>query len=159
MAQPLRGEPGDVVVVVFSSTDCPIANALAPELEKIHREVEQRGGRFYLVHAREDLKADAATAHAGRYGLTMPLLIDDQLALVAELEASVTPEAVVVCFDRANRWVLHYRGRVNDLYVALGKRRAAVTEHDLRRAIDAAFDGQPIDFAPVPAVGCLIEGL
>jgi hypothetical protein len=33
----------------------------------------------------------------------MPLLIDDRLALVAELEASVTPEAVVVRFDEADR--------------------------------------------------------
>ena len=39
-----------MVVVVFSSTDCPVANALAPEVERIHRDLQTRGGRLFVVH-------------------------------------------------------------------------------------------------------------
>ena len=74
-------------------------------------------------------------------------------------QAEVTPEAAVLRLQDDKHWTLVYRGRINDLYVALGKRRAAATSHDLRRAIDAALANRPIDFEPVPAVGCLIEGL
>lgn len=157
--QPLAGQAGDVVVVVFSSTDCPIANALAPELERIHRDLEARGGRLFLVHARSDLDAATSAAHATQYGLTMPVLIDNELTLARSLGAVVTPEAVVLRFAERDLWTVVYRGRINDLYVALGRRRAAATSHDLRRAIDAALAHRPIDFEPVAAVGCWIEGL
>ncbi|MFT7463720.1 MAG: peroxiredoxin [Pseudohongiellaceae bacterium] len=159
MTQPLMGAAGAVITVVFSSTDCPIANALAPELERIHRDFEQAGSRMLLVHARSDLDASAAAAHAGQYGFSMPVLIDSELALARALGVVVTPEAVVLRFTERDRWTVVYQGRVNDLYVALGKRRAAATSHDLRRAIDAALANRPIDFEPVPAVGCVIEGL
>ena len=48
---PLQGESGDIVVVVFSSTDCPIANAMAPDIERAHNEARDADARFYLVHA------------------------------------------------------------------------------------------------------------
>ena len=73
---PLHGESGDVVVIVFSSTDCPIANAMAPDLERANKETLKNGGRFYLVHARKDLQDATAVKHASEYSLSMPVLID-----------------------------------------------------------------------------------
>ena len=61
---PLAGSPDQLVVLVFSSTDCPIANAMAPDIERASQETTEAGGRFYLVHARQDLPDERRGAFA-----------------------------------------------------------------------------------------------
>jgi hypothetical protein len=67
--------------------------------------------------------------------------------------AEVTPEAVVL--DRKS--VVRYRGRIDDLYAALGKKRARVTRHDLRDALDSIAAGKRVKQKETKAIGCLIE--
>jgi hypothetical protein len=67
----------------------------------------------------------------------------------------MTPEAVVI--DRAGQVV--YRGRVNNLFVTYGKRRAEATEHDLRNAMEAVASGKPVAQARTEALGCYIPSL
>jgi hypothetical protein len=50
-----------------------------------------------------------------------------------------------------------YRGRIDDLYVALGKKRAAVTERNLRDALDALAAGKAVRKSETKAIGCLIQ--
>ena len=47
-----------------------------------------------------------------------------------------------------------YRGRIDDLYIALGKRRDHVTAHDLRDALDEIVGGRPVGNPRTQAVGC-----
>ena len=49
----------------------------------------------------------------------------------------MSPEAAVFAADGS----IKYRGRINDLYVDLGKKRNAATTHDLRDALDAVLAG------------------
>ena len=37
-------------VLVFTTTDCPISNRYAPELERLHRDYGSRGVAFFLVY-------------------------------------------------------------------------------------------------------------
>lgn len=154
---PLQGESGDIVVVVFSSTDCPIANAMAPDLERAHNEARDADARFYLVHARRDLTADPVRAHAKKYALTMPVLIDRNHALVKALNASVTPEAVVLQFTGPDEYDVVYQGSVNNLYSSVGNRRKEITEFHLRDAIRTTAEGTPPTVKHRPPFGCYIE--
>ena len=154
---PLQGEPGELVAVVFSSTDCPIANAMAPDIERTHKEAVESGVRFYLVHARRDLTPEPVSTHATKYALTMPVLVDRDHALVDALDASVTPEAVVLRFTTPDSYEIVYQGSVNNLYSSVGNRRKEISEHHLRDAIRTAATGA----TPAPnqrkAFGCYIE--
>jgi hypothetical protein len=153
---PLAGDPGDVVVVIFSSVDCPVANALAPEVQRVAGEAEALGARAYLVHVVPSLQDAEAARHADDHALDLPVLVDRDHTLVKALGATTTPEGMVLRFDEGG-WSVVYRGRVNDLYAGLGRRRAVVTRNDLREALAAAVDGRDPGFEPEPAVGCLIE--
>jgi hypothetical protein len=64
----------------------------------------------------------------------------------------VTPTAVVVDAQGTVR----YRGRVDNLYAALGKTRQQVTSHDLRDALDAVLAGRPVAHPETEAIGCFI---
>jgi hypothetical protein len=156
---PLHGAPGEVSVIVFSSTDCPVANALAPALARIHADTEDPRLRFHLVHVSPGLTPEDAEAHAREYDLGMTRVLDPEHRLVRALGATVTPEAVVLRFDEQGRAVTVYTGRINDLFLAPGRRRPRVQRHDLREAIEAALAARPFEGAQEPAVGCLIEPL
>ena len=153
----LSGQPGDVVVLIFGSPDCPISNALAPEYERLYEHTADRGGRFCLVHARPDVTADVAKQHAKAYKLSMPIILDPDHDLVDALDATVTPEAVVLVFDENGKWKKRYQGQINDLYASLGNRRNHATQFWLRDAIDVSFDGGEVELAYRKPIGCYIE--
>lgn len=138
-------------VVIFISTDCPICNGYAPEINRMCREYEAKGVLFYLVHGDRDLSDASAKKHASDYGFTCPVLIDRKHELVRWAGATVTPEAAVI-----GPGGLLYRGRIDDLYPALGKRRYEATTHDLRQALDAMLAGKPVAAPRTSAVGCAI---
>ena len=154
--EPLGPHADDLVVLVFSSPDCPIANAIAPALERLHAQTKAVGGTLYLVHARTDVTSERAIAHAREYGLTMPVLLDHEHALVDRLNATVTPEGVVLVRD-GDTWRQVYQGSVNNLYASLGNRRDAATEHWLRDAIAAAAMGGSVTPKYRTPLGCFIE--
>lgn len=155
--QPLSGFAGEVVVFIVTSPDCPIANAMAPEMERLYQQTKTGGGRYYIVHARNDVSAKRANEHASQYGLTAPILLDRDHSLVSQLKATVTPEVVIVRLDGRGGWDTVYQGRINNLYVSLGNRRYKATEHDARRGIEAAFSGQTMDPAYIAPLGCYLE--
>jgi hypothetical protein len=148
-----------VVVLIFASPDCPISNAIAPEYQRQHEEMIEAGDRFYLVHARPDVTEKQAVKHASDYELTMPVIIDSQHDLVKAMNATVTPEAVVLVFDDKAKWSKVYQGRINDLYASLGNRRDHATRFWLRDAVEAATKGDNVEVAYRAPLGCYIEKL
>ncbi|MDB5299214.1 MAG: hypothetical protein JWO87_877 [Phycisphaerales bacterium] len=152
--RPLELGEAKAVVIVFISVDCPIANGYAPEINRICREYEAKHISFFLVHTDPALSETDARKHAKEYGFTCPVVIDPEHELVKRLGATVTPEVAVVGADGA----VLYRGRIDDLYLALGKRRFEATTHDLRVALDAVVAGREVPVARTAAVGCAIVG-
>jgi len=153
----LQGSQGDVDVIVFSSTDCPIANAFAPELERINKEMKSRGGELFLVHVWEGRTHRDATQHANEYGLTMEVLIDKEHELVNMFNATTTPEVVVVSYDHEGEPNVVYQGPINNLFDSPGNRRDEATKHFLRDAIHAAFNNTQIERPYRKPIGCVIE--
>ena len=141
------------VVFIFITSDCPISNGYAPEINRLVEAYTTKGVAFYLVHVDPDLKPAQARKHAEDFGFRCPVLLDAKHRLVELTQATVTPEAAVLAADGK----LFYRGRIDDLYVGLGKRRAEPTQHDLRDALDALLAGKSITIATTTAVGCYIS--
>ena len=55
--------------------------------------------------------------------------------------------------------LMNYRVRISNLYADLGKARSTATKNDLRDAINATLEGQPIAEPVTKAVGCYIGDL
>ena len=153
----LQGKRGDVSAFIFTSVDCPIANAMAPQMQRTLGIARELGVRTYLVYPREDLSLDVISAHSDEYQLEATVVSDPQKNLVEELGATVTPEGVVIEYLDPNRYQIRYRGRLNDLYPSIGNRRDEVSSYDFRDAIIAVCNHQPVRASWVPAVGCMIE--
>jgi len=150
------GEPScRAAVVIFVTTDCPIANRSAMEIEKIRADFEPKGVKLTLVHVDPDLSSKDAARHAAEYGLKAPMVIDRKHHLVLATGATVTPEAVVI--DRSGQ--ICYRGRINDQFADYGARRKDAKTHDLRDAISAVIEGRTVKIPRTKAIGCFISEL
>lgn len=149
---PLDASDAKANVVLFITVDCPIANGYAPTIGKLVKDFHSRGVRFYLVHVDPDVTEERARRHAKDFGYESPVLIDAEHALVQRLEATHTPEAFVL--TRENGIV--YRGRIDDWYGDLGKKRPAPRTHELRAALDALLEGNPVPVARTEPIGCFI---
>ena len=146
---PFAGTP---TVLVFTTVDCPIANAYVPELNRVAAEYGTRGVRVMLVQVDPDLTTADAAEHAADYRIAAPVLLDPTHRLVTAAGATRTPEAAV--YDAGGR--LRYRGRIDDRFAGLGDRRAAVTESTLRDALDAVLGGGEVRAERTEVVGCRI---
>jgi hypothetical protein len=139
-------------VLLFIAPDCPISNGYAPEITRIAKTYGTQRVSFFAVHADPRVSADVANRHAKEYGYEFPILLDPQQKLARHIGASITPQAAVL--DRRGNVV--YLGRIDDMYVSFGRRRAAPTTHELRDALDAVLAERPVAQARVPAIGCEI---
>jgi hypothetical protein len=139
-------------VLVFISPECPISNSLLPEINRIAAGFTNFA--FYFVYPDPDTKPSEARGHAHDFGLQAPALLDPEHRLVKLSQVTMTPESVVL--NAAGKAL--YRGRINDLYVALGKRRAQATQHDLRDALNAINEGKAIANPETKVIGCYISG-
>lgn len=141
------------VVIMFIGNDCPISNAYSPEINRLCREFGPKGVQFLLVYADADLDRNAAQQHAADYGYCCPVILDPEMTLVRWIGATVKPEAAVLSV----KGQLLYRGRINDLYPEVGKKRPRPTTHDLRDAIEAVLAGKEVRVPRTRAVGCDIR--
>jgi peroxiredoxin len=150
---PLRAEGRKATVIVFTLPDCPIANAYAPEINRLVADYAAKGVGFYLAHVDRDLMVADARKHAADFSLRCPVLLDSQHALVKALGATKTPQAFLLGPDGKTR----YQGRINNLFADYGQRRQTVTQHDLRNALDAVLGGKPVSQPVTEVIGCHIQ--
>lgn len=149
--EPLRVAPGAVHVLVFTSHECPIANAYAPTLRQLADSWAEHPVSLFLVHVDPDLTAAAASAHAAEFALPGTILLDPHHDLAVHLGVTRTPEAVVVTPNG-----LAYCGRIDDQWQGLGARKAAPSRHDVAAAVAAALVDGSAPARRTPAVGCLL---
>ena len=136
----------------FVLHDCPAANSYAPEMSRIAAKYGAKGVRSYLVYVESDLDEAEAQKHAREHQIGFPALIDRRHELAKVTGATISPEVALVSEKR-----VVYRGRIDDRFVTLGKRRVEPTTRDLREALDAMLEGKPVPNPVTKAVGCYLS--
>lgn len=151
---PLAGDAGKVVVLVFVRTDCPISSRYTPLIQQISQRFAENAA-FWLVFPDKSETPESIRKYLAEYGYHLPAVRDPGRALVKLGHVQIAPEAAV--FNRDHDLV--YDGRIDDLYVAPGRTRRAPTTHELQDAIEAALAGKPVLRNEVRGVGCYIADL
>jgi peroxiredoxin len=139
------------LVVVFLGTECPIGNAYIPVLKDLRREYADKGVEFLAVNAIPSDSAEAVAAHAKKYEIDFPLLVDGEQAAVQQFDAERMTEVFVL----DERRVVRYHGRIDDR-VGYDYRRDEPRRKDLAIALDEVLAGKPVSVAETETAGCLI---
>ncbi|MFN0108818.1 MAG: redoxin family protein [Blastocatellia bacterium] len=153
---PFKQENEKASVLFFIQQDCPISNRLAPEIARIVQDYKSKPVQFFLVYVDATASAKEIEQHGREFSLPGVTVIHDaKHQLVAAVGATVTPEVAII----GQKGAIAYRGRINNLYQALGKPRRVVTEHDLRNALEAVLENKKVPIARTSAIGCYITTL
>ena len=144
---------GAAEVLFFITSDCPISNFYAPEIQRTCKDYAGKGVSCALVYVDPTMDAAAVHKHLHDFGYAnIPAILDLKHAVVQAAGATVTPEAIVIGHDGRKR----YEGRIDNFYAGLGKPRRQATTHDLRAALDEMLAGKPVTTPKTDAVGCYI---
>lgn len=139
-------------VFVFTTTDCPISNRYAPEIQRLAKKFG--AVRFVMVYPVANDTPELIDAHRTKFAYTIDFIRDEQHELVKKTGVTVTPEVAVIKEGR-----MLYRGRIDDRYIEFGKDRPQPTIRDLERSLEALLAGKPVPVAETRAVGCILAEL
>lgn len=142
----------NATVVVFLSFDCPVSNSYALTLAELHKAYSEKGVNFIALVPTED-SAEKVAKKADEFKYTFPVFSDSKLVAAEAFKAAITPEAFVL----DHNLVMRYRGRIDNQYYGRLKKNTAVTERDLKDAIEALLNGKAVATPATRAIGCHIE--
>jgi hypothetical protein len=140
-------------VLVFTTTDCPISDRYAPEIQRLSDKYAAQF-RFVFVYPVPGDTEEKIRAHQAKFG-GGDWQRDPKQELVQFTGATVTPEVAIVTADKK----MLYRGRIDDRYITFGTDRPQPTVRDLERSLDAIVAGKPVPVAQTQAIGCFIADL
>ncbi|MCA9033737.1 MAG: redoxin domain-containing protein [Planctomycetaceae bacterium] len=138
------------VVIAFLGTECPLAKLYGPRLQQL---AEQFSGKAVFVGVCSNIQDSPkeVTIYADRAGIQFPILMDPKQQLADLLQATRTPEVVVL--DQTRRVV--YRGRIDDQF-GISVARQSPAKEDLKDALVSLVAGGLPEIAETQPVGCLI---
>ena len=148
----LIGREGRAVCFAFLHPACPLAQEYAPVLSALAADFGGAGIRFVGVICEYDKPAEVE-AYRREYGVTFPIHLDTDFRLAEALDATITPEVVLVDRDR----IIRYSGRIDDRYKIRGVMTPGDAEPELAHAIQDLLAGREIREPRTKAAGCPLD--
>ena len=144
-----------LTVYVFLNDECKISQFYTPELSRLYDTYGTKKVGFVGYFPNPAADAGRIEAFARDYHLTFPLLEDYQKVQTRKLGITITPE-VAVWDHRTGQQI--YRGRIDDSYVRVGKRKTHPQHYDLKDIIETWLSyPDPQLLVRTQAIGCLIN--
>ncbi|MBS1592686.1 MAG: redoxin family protein [Bacteroidetes bacterium] len=142
-------------VYIFLAETCPICRSTTIEMKNLYSGYHDKGIAFTGVFPSAKMSTEQTRAEfTKKYSIPYPLQGDAGQRLTKKYNATITPEIVVV---RVKDDKVLYRGKVDNSYEAIGRRREVVTEHYLHDALESILHGKKIGTTKTEPVGCFIE--
>jgi peroxiredoxin len=144
-----------ILLVMFLCRHCPYVKHIQKELAKLGRDYHLKKVAMVGISSNDaDKYPDDSPASlkvmATELGLNFPLCFDETQEIAKSFHAACTPEFYV--FNREEKLV--YRGQLDD---SRPKNNIPVTGKDLRAALDAVLNDQPVSAEQRPGIGCNIK--
>lgn len=148
-----QGKAG--LLVMFICNHCPFVKHVAQELAALGRDYLPQGLGIVAISSNDLDKypqdgPEAMKEEAASQGYSFPYLLDDTQQVAKDYRAACTPDFFL--FDHNLQLV--YRGQLDSSRPSLD---TPVTGEDLRAAIDAVLQQQPVPEGQKPSIGCNIK--
>ncbi|MBU1378544.1 MAG: redoxin domain-containing protein [Alphaproteobacteria bacterium] len=139
-----RYHDAKAVVLVMHAVGSPEFRRIAPGLQALTGAYGPKGVPVMLLNSTAKDSRAAVLAEAKTLGLTLPVLMDDNLLVGDQLGATRVSEVFVI---DPRTWKVAYHGPLND-----GAKGALAAD-----AVDALIAGKPVAVASAPATGAMIN--
>ena len=142
-------------LVVFMCNHCPYVKHIANQFAEFAREYQAKSVAVIGVNANDvsthpDDSPEKMAEEAKKIGYTFPYLYDETQEVAKSYRAACTPDFFL--FDKDHK--LAYRGQFDS---SRPGNNVAVTGQDLRMALDAVLQDQPVPAEQKASMGCNIK--
>ncbi|HXG32473.1 MAG TPA: redoxin domain-containing protein [Bryobacteraceae bacterium] len=138
---------GNVTVIMFIATQCPISNDYNERMKAIYNDYAPKGVKFVAINSNHTEPAEEVEQHRIKNGFQFAVYKDPDNKIADRFAAQVTPEVFVL--DKNG--TIQYHGYIDD------SRKREVKHQGLRLALDAILAGQTPERAETKAFGCTIK--
>ncbi len=140
-------------VFIFFLTDCPASQNYTLTINKLQKKYSAKNISFVIVFPDTYSTSEEIKDFQQKYKITMPILLDPELAFTKLLPANVAPQ----CFVLNQGANIIYQGRIDDWYYSPGKQRTVIRSNDLDNTLTTYLSGKPIKTAKTTPYGCIIN--
>jgi len=142
-------------VIMFICNHCPYVKHVNQEIVRLANDYLARGVSFVAISSNdvEVYPADSPERMkkvAAQYGYPFPYLYDEDQSVAKSYQAACTPDFYI--FDEQMKLV--YRGQLDG---SRPRNDIPVTGEDVRSALDAIIEGEPVFEEQRPSIGCNIK--
>lgn len=141
-------------VYIFLEEDCRISQFYTTKLNHLHEQYANYKIKFTGVFPSQRTEQKDINNFKEKYKIPFNLVFDDQQILTKKFGATITPEVVVYQPDTEK---ILYKGRIDDAYFRVGKRRNVVTTNELKYVLNCISKSKPVEIGWKEAVGCFIK--
>ena len=154
---PLRSQSYDysdeIKVYFFLGEDCKICQYYSIELRSLYNSFHTDSIQFVGLFPNRYSSESGIQSFKEKYNIPFELKREYFQTKTKLFEVKVTPEVVV--YDEVHQQIL-YKGRIDDSYVRVGKRKRVVQQKELRDALESVLDKMPILVNETTPIGCFI---
>lgn len=142
-----------ITVYVFLHESCLISQYYTLPLRNMHQEYANEQIQFIGLFPNTSSKPKKIDEFKVSHDIPFALKTDYYHEKTEALGASVTPEVVV--YNESTEKIL-YKGRIDDSYARVGKRKRVTSTSELKEVLEAIKNDQPISVSNTKAIGCFI---
>lgn len=147
-------ETASLTVYIFIHESCRISQYYTLTLKELHQTYGNENIQFKGVFPNQSTKEADMLAFQEKYNLDFPMVFDKDQVLTQQLGATITPEVIVV---NTQSQEIIYKGRIDNAYFRVGKRRQVTTSQELKEVLKANKTGKLLGIKAQPAIGCFIK--
>ena len=140
-------------VFFFLSPECPFCINYTKTISEIINNKSYSDISFHAVYPGTYYSNEEIRQFHKDYNFVIDVLIDPEMSLTHRLEATVTPQVIIV--DHSGKTV--YTGAIDNWAVDTGVKRQVISEHYLSDALQSALIGKTPKVSKTKPVGCYIE--
>jgi hypothetical protein len=140
-------------VSIFLLEDCKISQAYTQTIKQLIARYEAQGITFDLYFPNPISSDSTIQEFTQKFGLPLQKVKPNANAFAKQHGLEVTPEVMV--YDHQREEIV-YKGRIDNMYERVGKRRRVITRHDLALALDQLLKQGNTNITSTRAVGCII---
>ncbi|MCX6198087.1 MAG: redoxin domain-containing protein [Bacteroidetes bacterium] len=143
-----------ISVYIFLSETCPICKSQTLTLRQLYSEYSAKGVSFIGLFPNQEYSTNESIQQFGKkYKLDFELKRDEGQKMVKNFSATTNPQIFVV---RKSTQQILYKGKMDNGFENIGKKRQVITEHYLRDALESILQKKEIVVKETQPVGCFI---
>ena len=138
---------------VFLSPECPLCKNYTTVLNNISQDFSRDSFVIIGIVSGKAYSTEEVNSFKKEFSVDFQLFIDPAKKLTNYLEATITPEVVLM----SEKGKLIYRGAIDDWVTDLGKNKLRPEKEYLRLAVTQYINHQPISIKKTKPKGCYIN--